>query len=67
MSGTAIVLAHTTQTAHRTFVFVVIDVALEGVISLLVFHIVYDVIALLSCAILLSKYYQLTCRCVGPG
>ena len=63
-------LAHTTQTALRTFVFVVIDVcalALEGVISLLVFHIVYDVIALLSCAILLSKYYQLTCRCVGPG
>ena len=24
-------------------------------------------IALLSCAILLSKYYQLTCRRVGPG
>ena len=27
----------------------------------------YEVAISPSCAILLSKYYQLTCRCVGPG
>ena len=44
MYGTAIVLARTTRTGHRTFVFVVIAVCalvLEGVISLLVFHAVW--------------------------